>query len=123
MTLSFGKVFFARNKTGIKLGFTKLEKINESIKRLDNSHIPEKFTLCNYILVNNPKSVKFQISREIMHKKIHRDLYDITDYTIERLCDKYRILGENLNLDMNSDYTQYKKYFDGMIYVYNTQNK
>ena len=120
MILSFGKVFFARNNTGIKLGFTNLKKIEDSIKRLDISNIPEKFILCNYILVNNPKSVKFQISREIIDKKIHRDLYDISDYTIERLCDKYRNY-HSLNLDMNSEYDKYCQYFDYMIHTYDKQ--
>jgi len=113
--MSFGKVFFARNNTGVKLGFTNLINIDTSVKRLDISHIPQDFTLCNYILVSRPKHIKFQISREISHKKIHRDLYDISDYTISRLCDKYEESDENLNLYMNSDYYRYREYFDNII--------
>ena len=120
--MSFGKVFFARNNTGIKLGFTKLANIDTTIKRLDISHIPQEFTLCNYILVYQPKHIKFQISREIAHKKIHRDLYDISDYTISRLCDKYGESSLILNLEMNSNYIKYQEYFDYMIHKYNNRN-
>jgi len=120
--MSFGKVYFARNNTGIKLGFTNLKKIEESIKRLDISHIPQEFTLCNYILVNNPKSVKFQIACEISHKRIHRDLYNITEYTISRLCEKYENC-HSLSLDMNSDYDKYSLYLHYMIHTYDNQYK
>lgn len=87
MTLSFGKVFFARNNTGIKLGFTNLKKIEDSIKRLDISHIPEKFTLCNYILVNNPKVLnskfhaKFSIKKYIVIYMIFQIIL-LNDYVI-----------------------------------------
>jgi len=121
--MSFGKVFFARNKTGVKLGFTNLINIDTSIKRLDISHIPQEFILCNYILVSRPKHIKFKISREISHKKIHRDLYNISDYTISRICDKYRESDENLNLYMNSYYSRYKEYFDYIIHKNYNRNK
>jgi hypothetical protein len=87
--MSFGKVFFARNNTGVKLGYTNLKNIETPIKRLNVSQITEEFTLCNYILVDNPKKVKSEISYEINNRKIHNDLYNISNYTISRLCDKY----------------------------------
>jgi hypothetical protein len=121
--MSFGKVFFARNNTGVKLGFTNLINIEDAVKRLNISHVPQKFKLCNYILVKNPKSVKSKISDEISHKKIHIDLFNISEYTISRLCDKYGESDQILNLDMNSDYDRYREYFDYMIHKSDNRNK
>jgi len=97
--MSYGKVYFARNSTGVKLGFTK-KPIKRGINDNCNlSMVVDNFTLIEYISVKKPKSVKSLIEDEIISKNINRDLYDMTNDSIQKLCDKYR-----QNLEEDSDY-------------------
>jgi len=98
--MSYGKVYFSRNKTGVKLSFTKI-RLNRAIDNLNVCQLCENFTLVQFIIVKYPKSVKGRIEDEIKKKKINRDLYDLTNVDIQKLCAKYK---QNLNND--SDYEE-----------------
>jgi hypothetical protein len=99
--MSYGKVYFARNSTGVKLGFTK-KSIKKGINDNCNlSMVVDSFTLIEYITVKKPKSVKALIASELLNKNINKDLYNLTltNDSINKLCNKYR-----QNLDEDSDY-------------------
>ncbi len=98
--MSYGKVYFSRNKTGVKLSFTKI-RLNRAIDNLNVCQLCENFTLVQFIIVKYPKSVKGRIEDEIKKKKINRDLYDLTDVDIQKLCTKYK-----QNLHNDSDYEE-----------------
>ena len=98
--MSYGKVYFSRNKTGVKLSFTKI-RLNRAIDNLNVCQLCENFTLVQFIIVKYPKSVKGRIEDEIKKKKINRDLYDLTDVDIQKLCAKYK-----QNLHNDSDYEE-----------------
>jgi len=57
--MSKGFIYFAKNITGYKLGFTKI-KLNDAIKNLNTSQIIQNFTLVNAISVNYPKKIKMK---------------------------------------------------------------
>ena len=75
--MSKGFIYFAKNITGYKLGFTK-NKLSDAIKNMNTSYIIENFTLVNAISVNYPKKIKNEISKKLVDKRINKDLYNIT---------------------------------------------
>ena len=89
--MSKGFIYFARNITGYKLGFTK-NKLTDAIKNLNTSQIIENFTLVNAISVNYPKKIKNEISKKLVDKRINKDLYNITPKDISDIL---------LNIEMN----------------------
>ena len=93
LTISNGFIYFAKNITGYKLGFTKI-KLSDAIKNLNTSHISEDFTLVNAINVNYPKKIKNQISKRLVDKKINKDLYDITHKDVSAIL---------LDIEMNTN--------------------
>ena len=79
--MSKGFIYFAKNITGYKLGFTKI-KINDAIKNLNTSQLIENFYLIGAITVNHPKKIKNEISKYLIDKKINKDLYNLSNNDI-----------------------------------------
>jgi hypothetical protein len=50
---SYGNVYFARNKTGVKIGFTKIS-LKDKLLSLNVSQLSDDFKICNSIYVHKP---------------------------------------------------------------------
>jgi hypothetical protein len=80
-----GKVFFARNITGVKLAFSNIS-IKKAIDNLNVSQLSGNFTLCEYIKVSKPRIVKSEIASLIYDRRINKDLYNLDESEIFRIC-------------------------------------
>jgi hypothetical protein len=102
--MSYGIIYFARNKTGVKIGFTKISLKNK-LNQLNTSQISDDFKICNSIYVHKPKYIKEKIIDKIFNKKINRELFDLTDEDIDKLCNEFNIKIEDSDYESeSSDY-------------------
>jgi hypothetical protein len=115
--MSIGFIYFAKNITGYKLGFTKI-KLADAIKNLNTSQITENFTLVDAIKVNSPKKIKNEISKKLVFNRINKDLYNITPKDIYSLMINLEL---KLNLKKNSQLLS-ERYIKKTFYIDDTRN-
>ncbi len=110
--MSYGIIYFARNKTGVKIGFTKISLKNK-LNQLNTSQISDDFKICNSIYVHKPKYIKDKIIDKIFNKKINRELFDLTDEDIDKLCNEFNIKIEDSDYESeSSDYESESSDYD-----------
>ena len=101
-----GKVFFARNITGVKLAFSNIS-IKKAIDNLNVSQLSGNFTLCEYIKVSKPRIVKSEIASFISDRRINKDLYKLNESEIFHICSlfskKYSEYDDKLDSDTEYD--------------------
>jgi len=117
--MSKGFIYFAKNITGYKLGFTK-NKLSDAIKNLNTSQIIENFTLVDAIRVNYPKKIKNEISKKLVDKRIHKDLYDISHNDISDI-----LLDIEIELNLSTFLERYDKIYmnNDTINIYLDKNE
>ena len=103
--MSYGRVYFARNKTGVKIGFTKIS-FKKKLVHLNISQLSGDFTIINSIYVHKPKLIKEKIIEKILKKKINREIFDLSNDEINKLCQEFNVKIEDSDFESEeeSDY-------------------
>lgn len=90
--MTVGIIYFAKNYTGYKLGFTKIN-VKYAIENLNISQIGENFEFVCGGIAKNPKSVKDKLKNKIKENLIQKDLYNFINDKVP-----YNLLKSNYNI-------------------------
>jgi hypothetical protein len=99
--MSYGRVYFARNITGVKIGFTK-KSLNKKLSSLNLSQVSNNFEMCNSIFVHKPKLIKEKIIDKINNKRINNEIFDISDKEISKLCNEFNVKIEDSDYESSA---------------------